>query len=105
MTVVIVDHDLDRVLGYADRLLVLDRAGRVLADGDPTAVTATHWAAMAAAGVRLPVAFRVRQALVAAGASARHDRHAVRGPALTRRRGHGGLSGTRDRRPGPQSLG
>lgn len=69
MTVVIVDHDLDRVLGYADRLLVLDRAGRVLADGDPTAVTATHWAAMAAAGVRLPVAFRVRQALVAAGAS------------------------------------
>lgn len=69
MTIVIVDHDLDRVLGFADRLLVLDRTGGVLADGDPTDVTATRWREMAAAGVRLPVAFRVRQALVAAGAT------------------------------------
>jgi energy-coupling factor transporter ATP-binding protein EcfA2 len=53
-TAVIVAHELDPWLDFADRLIVLDSAGRVAADGTPAQVLAGEADALTAAGVWVP---------------------------------------------------
>ena len=51
-TLVVTSHDMDPVLGLADRLVILDR-GRIVKDGDPARVAADA----AAFGIRPPLGF------------------------------------------------
>ena len=54
LTTVVVEHRLGPWLGFADRLVVLDSTGAVLADGDPGAVLASHGESLAAQGIWVP---------------------------------------------------
>jgi energy-coupling factor transport system ATP-binding protein len=54
LTVVVVEHRLDGWLDQVDRLVVLDAAGRIVADGDPRAVLDEHRDALAAQGIWVP---------------------------------------------------
>jgi energy-coupling factor transport system ATP-binding protein len=54
LTVVVVEHRLDGWLDQVDRLVVLDAAGRIIADGDPLAVLDEHRDALAAQGIWVP---------------------------------------------------
>lgn len=53
-TVVIVEHRLEPWLDFADRLLVLDANGQIVADGDPRTVLEQQRDSLAAAGVWVP---------------------------------------------------
>lgn len=53
-TLVVVEHRLDGWLPLVDRLVVMDAQGRVVADGAPDAVLATHAATLLAHGVWVP---------------------------------------------------
>jgi energy-coupling factor transport system ATP-binding protein len=53
-TIVIVEHRVDDVWALADRVLVLDRGGRVMASGIPDDVAAAHAERLVTAGVWLP---------------------------------------------------
>ncbi|MFD1054210.1 ATP-binding cassette domain-containing protein [Terrabacter terrigena] len=54
LTLVVVEHRLDGWLDHVDRLVVLDAAGRVVADGDPRQVLADHADSLAAQGIWVP---------------------------------------------------
>ncbi|MEP6666028.1 MAG: ATP-binding cassette domain-containing protein, partial [Nocardioidaceae bacterium] len=53
-TTIIVEHHFDPWLDFADRLIVLGRAGTIIADGKPRDVLETHREALAAEGVWVP---------------------------------------------------
>jgi energy-coupling factor transport system ATP-binding protein len=53
-TLVVVEHRFGPWLGFADRLIVLDKDGGVVADGDPGSVLTVHADALVAAGVWVP---------------------------------------------------
>lgn len=55
ITVIIVEHEVDRVARLADRILVMD-GGQIVADGTPLEVLATPGARERTAGERLPSA-------------------------------------------------
>jgi energy-coupling factor transport system ATP-binding protein len=54
LTVVVVEHRLDGWLDQVDRVVVLDAAGRIVADGDPRAVLDQHRDPLAAQGIWVP---------------------------------------------------
>jgi energy-coupling factor transport system ATP-binding protein len=54
LTTVVVEHRLGPWLGFADRLVVLDGNGAVVADGDPHEVLAVHGESLAAQGIWVP---------------------------------------------------
>ena len=54
LTTVVVEHRLGPWVDFADRLVVLDRAGAVVADGDPEQVLADRGDALAAEGIWVP---------------------------------------------------
>ncbi len=54
LTTVVVEHRLGPWVDFADRLVVLDGAGRVVADGDPRRVLTQHGEALAAQGIWVP---------------------------------------------------
>ncbi len=62
-TALIVDHRLGPVLDRIDRVVVLGRAGQVIAEGTPAHVFAVHAANLAAQGIWVPLAARLRLAL------------------------------------------
>ncbi|MFN4155313.1 MAG: ABC transporter ATP-binding protein [Paracoccaceae bacterium] len=66
-TVLIVDHRLGPVIDRIDRVIVLGRDGRVLAEGPPAQVFAIHGAALEAQGIWTPLATRLRLALAVRG--------------------------------------
>lgn len=53
-TTIVVEHHLEPWLEFADRLIVLDGAGSVVADGDPLVVLREQRSALAAHGVWVP---------------------------------------------------
>jgi len=53
MTVIVIEHKLDRLLGLADRLVVMD-GGRIALDGKPFDVIGKYRERIKAMGVRLP---------------------------------------------------
>ncbi|EWT00799.1 ABC transporter ATP-binding protein, partial [Intrasporangium oryzae NRRL B-24470] len=54
LTLVVVEHRLDGWLDLVDRLVVLDAAGGVVADGAPAEILATHGESLAAQGIWVP---------------------------------------------------
>jgi energy-coupling factor transporter ATP-binding protein EcfA2/energy-coupling factor transporter transmembrane protein EcfT len=54
LTTVVVEHRLGAWVDFADRLVVLDRCGRVVADGDPASVLRDHGESLAAQGIWVP---------------------------------------------------
>ncbi|WP_304650402.1 ATP-binding cassette domain-containing protein [Nostocoides sp. HKS02] len=54
LTTVVVEHRLGPWVDFADRLVVLDRTGRVVADGDPDCVLRERGEALAAQGIWVP---------------------------------------------------
>ncbi len=54
LTTVVVEHRLGPWVEFADRLVVLDDAGRIVADGDPRQVLTQHGEALAAQGIWVP---------------------------------------------------
>ena len=54
LTTVVVEHRLGPWLDFADRLVVLDAAGAVVADGEPRDVLAEHGESLAAQGIWVP---------------------------------------------------
>ncbi|QGQ18780.1 ATP-binding cassette domain-containing protein [Cellulomonas sp. JZ18] len=65
--VVLVEHDLDAAVDLVDRVVVLDRGGRLVLDGPTRAVLADRAEEVAALGVWLPVATLAALRLRAAG--------------------------------------
>lgn len=63
----VVDHRLDGLISAIDRVTVLDASGRMLAEGAPRAVFASHRAEMEAAGIWRPLAVDAAHALRQAG--------------------------------------
>lgn len=57
--IVLVEHDLDDVVGLCDQVIVLDKAGQVAFDGAPDAVFGEHARQLDDLGVWLPTATRV----------------------------------------------
>ena len=53
-TLVVVDHRVDEWLGLVDRVIVLEPAGGLIADGPPDAVFAREGSALEAAGIWVP---------------------------------------------------
>jgi energy-coupling factor transporter ATP-binding protein EcfA2 len=66
-SVIVVDHRLDGLVGSVDRVAVLDRDGRLMAEGDPRTVFSAHRAALAAQGIWRPAATELAVDLAAAG--------------------------------------
>lgn len=54
LTTVVVEHRLGPWVDFADRLLVLDREGQLVADGSPGGVLAEHGSALADQGIWVP---------------------------------------------------
>lgn len=63
----VVDHRLDGLISAIDRVTVLDASGRMLAEGAPRTVFASHRAEMEAAGIWRPLAVDAAHALRQAG--------------------------------------
>jgi energy-coupling factor transport system ATP-binding protein len=55
LTIIVIEHKLDRVMPLADRLLVMDR-GRIVLDGQPEEVLRQYREQIKEMGIRLPVA-------------------------------------------------
>ena len=70
---VLVEHDLDEALRIATRVLVLDRAGRLVLDAPPREAFTTHAGILDELGVWLPTPIVAARELERAGA--RLDRH------------------------------
>lgn len=62
-TLIIIEHRLDGVVPWVDRLVALDRTGRVVIDDTPEHVFAHQWEAYAQLGVFAPESFRLQRAL------------------------------------------
>lgn len=69
--VLLVEHNLDEALRIATRVVALNDAGRVIADGTPREVLVGQADELAAAGVWLPVGVGVSRALARAGVDVR----------------------------------
>jgi energy-coupling factor transport system ATP-binding protein len=54
LTTVVVEHRLGPWVDFADRLVVLDHCGHVVADGDPMTILHEHGAELAAQGIWVP---------------------------------------------------
>ena len=65
--VLVVEHDLDELIGAIDHVIALDADGATIAVGPPDEVFGAHGRALAAAGIRLPTAVRLHQHLAARG--------------------------------------
>lgn len=65
--IVLVEHNLDAVVGIVDRVVVLDRAGRTVADGTVDEVLRSRAAELHEMGVWLPVSTLAAMRLRAAG--------------------------------------
>lgn len=65
--VLVVEHDLDELIGAIDRVIALNADGATIAVGPPDEVFGVHGRALAAAGIRLPTAVRLHQRLAARG--------------------------------------
>jgi len=63
----VVDHRLDGLIAAIDRVTVLDASGRMLAEGEPRAIFASHREKMEAAGIWRPLAVDAAHALRQAG--------------------------------------
>ena len=68
--VLVVEHDLDELIGAVDRVIALDADGQTIATGPPAEVFGVHGEALAAAGIRLPTAVRLHQLLAGRGLTA-----------------------------------
>lgn len=66
-TVLIVDHRLGPTLDRIDRVIVLGRDGRLLAEGTPAEIFMTHGGTLAAQGFWTPLATRLRLTLASQG--------------------------------------
>jgi len=53
MTIIVIEHKLDRLMGLADRLVVME-AGRIVMDGEPREVVGRYREQLNSIGVRLP---------------------------------------------------
>ena len=62
-TVVIIEHRLDLVLPLVDRVVALNRQGRLLGEGAPHSFFHTHATQLSAEGIWLPAMVRLRLAL------------------------------------------
>ncbi len=74
--VLVVEHDLDELIGAVDRVIALDADGQTIATGPPAEVFSVRGEALAAAGIRLPTAVRLHHLLAGHGltaASAGHE--------------------------------
>jgi energy-coupling factor transport system ATP-binding protein len=60
ITVVIVEHRLDRVIHYADRLMVID-GGRIVADGQVRQILKDNYTQLTDAGIGIPPVIRLVQ--------------------------------------------
>jgi energy-coupling factor transport system ATP-binding protein len=69
-SVLIVDHRLDDLIGHVDRVAVLGRCGRLLAEGPPVAVFDERTDVLADEGIWLPLAARLHAELAAEGITA-----------------------------------
>lgn len=69
-TVLIVDHRLDSMIGHIDRVVVLDRAGGVLAKGEPGFMFRDHGDLFENLGIWTPLASKFDRALLRAGLAA-----------------------------------
>lgn len=58
-SIVIVEHELDDAVALADRIVVLDRKGKVIFDGDPEQVFGHHARELSQLGIWLPTTTRV----------------------------------------------
>ena len=65
--VLVVEHDLDDLIGAIDHVIALDADGATIAVGPPDEVFGAHGRALAEAGIRLPTAVRLHQRLAARG--------------------------------------
>ena len=65
--VLVVEHDLDELIGAIDHVIALDADGATIAVGPPNEVFDAHGRALAAAGIHLPTAVRLHQHLAARG--------------------------------------
>lgn len=65
-TVIIVEHRLDPIVDTLTRVIVLDRAGSLLFDGEPHRVFSEHARDLEAMGVWVPAAYRSRERAAAA---------------------------------------
>lgn len=65
--VLVVEHDLDELIGAIDHVIALDADGATIAVGPPDEVFGAHGRALAEAGIRLPTAVRLHQRLAARG--------------------------------------
>jgi hypothetical protein len=65
--VLIVDHRVDDVILAMDRVVILDRDGRVLAEGPPRTVFREQHAALKARGIWIPLASELDAALLKSG--------------------------------------
>lgn len=66
--VLLVEHNLDEALRIATRVIALNHAGRVIADGPPREVLAGYADEIAAAGIWLPIGVAASRALARVGA-------------------------------------
>ena len=71
--VLVVEHDLDDLVGAVDRVIALDADGATIATGPPAEVFGAHGEALAAAGIRMPTAVRLHRLLADRGLVARAD--------------------------------
>jgi energy-coupling factor transport system ATP-binding protein len=53
-TLILIEHQLNEVMDWINRVIVLDRCGRVSADGSPGRIFSSHTAVLEAEGVWLP---------------------------------------------------
>jgi len=68
LTVILIEHRLDRVLQYADRLIVLSE-GRVAVDGEVRDVMTNHYSELSRIGIGVPPVIRLIQELRHRGVS------------------------------------
>ena len=61
--ILIVEHDLDDLIGAVDRIIALEADGTAIAVGSPVEILDAHGKALAAAGIRLPTAVRLHHLL------------------------------------------
>lgn len=66
VTIVVVEHELDELVGIADRLIVMDR-GRVVLDGNPRDILRDHYEQLARLGLRIPQCTEIARKLSEAG--------------------------------------
>ena len=69
-SILIVDHRFDDVVEHIDRMIVLDRRGRIQAEGPPRTVLRDSYDGFVDAGVWLPPAARLDRRMIAAGCRA-----------------------------------